>query len=77
MVNLVVVPDPLFLRAVSHCMLTGSSPVMELLLKGTTISTLDLQQINFGFVVFLLELQQVVLQRHIVAHSSINFLFFL
>lgn len=56
MVDLVIVPDPLFLRAVSHCMLTGSNPVMELLLKGTTISTLDLQQINFGFVVFLLEL---------------------
>lgn len=55
MVDLVIVPDPLFiLRAVSHCMLTGSNPVMELLLKGTTISTLDLQQINFGFVVFLL-----------------------
>lgn len=56
MVDLVIVPDPLFLRAVSHCMLTGSNPVMELLLKGTTISTLDLQQINFGLVVFLLEL---------------------
>lgn len=56
MVDLVMVPEPLFLHAVSHCMLSGSNPVMEMLLKGTTILALDLQQINFGLVVFLLEL---------------------